>query len=157
MDSIVEEALADRPGRDLIVDRLIEVLLVEALRFRTESVDAIGQPGLLVGLADPLLARALRRLHSNVAHAWSVEELAREAGLSRSAFSERFSQKVGVPPMQYLIDWRIALAKAMLQRDSAPLEAVAAAIGYQSASAFSTAFRREVGSPPSHFARRTID
>jgi AraC-like DNA-binding protein len=153
IDSIVEEALADRPGRDLIVDRLIEVLLVEALRFRTESVDAIGQPGLLVGLADPLLARALRRLHSNVAHAWSVEELAREAGLSRSAFSERFSQKVGVPPMQYLIDWRIALAKAMLQRDSPPLEAVAAAIGYQSASAFSTAFRREVGSPPSHFAR----
>ena len=155
IDLIVEEALADRPGRDLVVDRLIEVLLVEALRFRTESVDAIGQPSLLVGLADPLLARALRRLHSNVAHAWSVEELAREAGLSRSAFSERFSQKVGVPPMQYLIDWRIALAKAMLQRDSPPLEVVAAAIGYQSASAFSTAFRREVGSPPSHFARST--
>ena len=126
---------------------------METLRFRTESVDAIGQPGLLVRLADPLLARALRRLHSNVAHAWSVEELAREAGLSRSAFSERFSRKVGVPPMQYRIDWRIALAKAMLQRDALPLEAVAAAIGYQSASAFSTAFRREVGSPPSHFAR----
>jgi len=155
IDLIVEEALADRPGRDLVVDRLIEVLLVEALRFRTERVDAIGQPGLLVGLADPLLARALRRLHNNVAHPWSVEELAREAGLSRSAFSERFSHKVGVPPMQYLIDWRIALAKAMLQRDAPPLEAVAAAIGYQSASAFSTAFRREVGSPPSHFARTT--
>jgi AraC-like DNA-binding protein len=153
IDLIVEEALADRPGRDLVVDRLIEVLLVEALRFRTEGVDAIGQAGLLVGLADPLLARALRRLHGDVAHAWSVEELAREAGLSRSAFSERFGQKVGVPPMQYLMDWRIALAKTMLQRDAPPLEAVAAAIGYQSASAFSTAFRREVGSPPSHFAR----
>jgi AraC-like DNA-binding protein len=155
IDLIVEEALADRPGRDLIVDRLVEVLLVETLRFRSESVDAIRQPGLLVGLADPLLARALRQLHSNVAQAWSVEELAREAGLSRSAFSERFSQKVGVPPMQYLIDWRIALAKAMLQRDSPSLEVVAAAIGYQSASAFSTAFRRQVGSPPSHFARST--
>jgi AraC-like DNA-binding protein len=153
IDSLVEEALADRPGRDLVVDRLIEVLLVEALRFRSEGVDAIGQSGLLAGLADPLLARALGRLHADVAHAWSVEELARAAGLSRSAFSERFSQKVGVPPMQYLIDWRIALAKAMLQRDSPPLEAVAAAIGYQSASAFSTAFRREVGRPPSHFAR----
>src|SRR3984893_10157072 len=155
IDSIVEEALADRPGRDLIVDHLIEVLLVEALRFRTESVDAIGQPGLLVGLADPLLARALRRLHSNVAHAWSVEELAREAGLSRSAFSERFSQEGGGVTLGDLIDWRIAVAKAMLQRDAPPLEAVAAAIGYQSASAFSTAFRREVGSPPSHFARTT--
>jgi AraC-like DNA-binding protein len=155
IDSIVEEALADRPGRDLVVDRLIEVLLVEALRFQTERVDAIGQPGLLTGLADPLLARSLRRLHGDVAHAWSVEELAAEAGLSRSAFSERFGQKVGVPPMQYLIEWRMALAKAMLQRDAPPLEAVAAAIGYQSASAFSTAFRREVGSPPSHFARAT--
>jgi AraC-like DNA-binding protein len=153
IDSIVEEALADRPCRDLVVDRLIEVLLVEALRFRSEGVDAIGQPGLLAGLADPLLARSLRRLHGDVAHAWSVEELAREAGLSRSVFSERFSQKVGVPPMQYLIEWRMALAKAMLQRDTPPLEAVAAAVGYQSASAFSTAFRREVGSPPSHFAR----
>ena len=90
-----------------------------------------------------------------MAHAWSVEELAREAGLSRSVFSERFGQKVGVPPMQYLIEWRMALAKAMLRRDAPPLEAVAAAIGYQSASAFSTAFRREVGSPPSHFARTT--
>ena len=155
IDSIVEEALADRPGRDLVVDRLIEVLLVEALRFRTDSVDAIGRPGLLAGLADPLLARALRRLHSDVAHAWSVEELARAAGLSRSVFSERFSQKVGVPPMQYLMDWRMAVAKAMLERDAPPLETVAVAIGYQSASAFSTAFRREVGSPPSHFARST--
>ena len=155
IDSIVEEALADRPGRDLVVDRLIEVLLVEALRFRTEGVDAIGQPGLLSGLADPFLARSLRRLHGDVAHTWSVEGLAREAGLSRSAFSERFGQKVGVPPMRYLMDWRMALAKAMLQRDARPLEAVAAAIGYQSASAFSTAFRREVGSPPSHFARGT--
>jgi AraC-like DNA-binding protein len=157
IDSIVEEALADRAGRELVIDRLIEVLLVEALRFRTESVDAIGRPGLLAGLADPLLARALRRLHNNVAHPWSVEELAREAGLSRSVFSERFSQKVGVPPMQYLIEWRMALAKAMLQRDAPPLESVAEAIGYQSASAFSTAFRRQVGSPPSHFARSTTD
>jgi AraC-like DNA-binding protein len=71
----------------------------------------------------PLLARALRRLHGDVAHAWSVEELAREAGLSRSVFSERFGQKVGVHPMQYLIEWRIALAKDMLQRDARPLSA----------------------------------
>jgi transcriptional regulator GlxA family with amidase domain len=123
-------------------------LLVEALRFRSEGVHVIGQTGLLVGLADPLFARALRRLHNDVAHPWSVEELAKEAGLSRSVFSERFGQKVGVPPMQYLMDWRMALAKAMLQRDAPPLEAVAVAIGYQSASAFS----REVGSPPSHSA-----
>ncbi|GAU84689.1 transcriptional regulator of AraC family [Bosea sp. BIWAKO-01] len=154
IDLITEEALANRPGRDLVVDRLIEVLLVEALRFHAERAGAAARPGLLSGLADPLLARALRQLHGDVARGWSVDALARQAGLSRSAFSERFNRKVGVPPMQYLIEWRIALAKAMLQRDAPPpLEAVAAAVGYQSASAFSTAFRREVGSSPSHFTR----
>jgi len=70
------------------------------------------------------------------------------------AFSERFTQKVGSPPMEYLIAWRMALAKDLLQRERPPLETVAAAIGYQSASAFSTAFRRQVGRPPSAFARR---
>lgn len=153
IDLIVEEALADRPGRDLIVDRLIEVLLVEALRFSNDYGGAIRQPGLVAGLADPFLARALRLLHADVTHGWSVEALAREAGLSRSAFSERFSQKVGVPPIQYLIDWRMALAKSMLQGDAPPLEEIASVIGYQSASAFSTAFRREVGESPSQFAR----
>ncbi|MGO4666960.1 AraC family transcriptional regulator [Bosea sp. 2RAB26] len=153
IDLISDEALANRPGRDLVVDRLIEVLLVEALRFHAESAGAAVRPGLLAGLADPLLARALRHLHGDVARGWSVDALARQAGLSRSAFSERFNRKVGVPPMQYLIEWRIALAKGMLQRDAPPLEAVAAAVGYQSASAFSTAFRREVGSSPSHFTR----
>ncbi len=150
---ITEEALAARPGRDLIVDRLIEVLLVEALRFHAESVRAMARPGMLEGLNDPHLARALRRLHANVAHAWTVAELAREAGLSRSAFSERFTRKLGAPPMEYLIEWRMALAKDMLRGASPPLETVAAAIGYQSASAFSTAFRRQVGRPPGRYAR----
>lgn len=150
---ITDEALAARPGRDLIVDRLVEVLLVEALRFHAETVEAIARPGLLESLNDPHLARALRRLHADVAGPWTVATLAREVGLSRSAFSERFARKVGVPPMEYLIAWRMALAKDMLRGSSAPLETVAAAVGYQSASAFSTAFRRQVGRPPSRFAR----
>ena len=150
---ITDEALADRPGRDLIVDRLIEVLLVEALRFQSEATGAVARPGLLAGLGDPYLARALRRLHADVAHPWTVAKLAREAGLSRSAFSERFGRKVGVPPMEYLIAWRMALAKDLLQGAGPPLETVAATVGYQSASAFSTAFRRQVGRPPSRFAR----
>jgi AraC-like DNA-binding protein len=154
IELIVEEALAERPGRDLIVDRLIEVLLVEALRYCNEYGSAIQQPGLVAGLADPLLARALRRMHDDVAREWSVETLAREAGLSRSAFSQRFGQKVGIPPMRYLMDWRMALAKSMLQGEAHPLEGIASVIGYQSASAFSTAFRREVGESPSHFARK---
>lgn len=153
IDTIVEETSADRPGRDYIVNRLVEILLVEALRYRVEGQTAVEQRGLLAGLSDPPLARALRRLHEDVAYPWSVEKLARVAGLSRSAFSARFAQKVGIPPVQYLINWRMGLAKSMLEREALPLESLAAAIGYQSASAFSTAFRREVGSAPSHFAR----
>lgn len=156
IELITEEALANRSGRDLIVDRLIEVMLVEALRFRPATIGAISQPGLLEGLSDPPIARALRGLHADAARSWTVAELAREAGLSRSAFSDRFTQKVGAPPMQYLIDWRMALAKDMLQRGAPSLETVAAAIGYLSASAFSTAFRRQVGQPPSHFARTAM-
>lgn len=153
IDLIAEEALADRPGRDLIVERLVEAMLVEALRLRAGAVDALGRPGLLEGLADPHLARALRRLHAEVAAPWTVTRLAREAGLSRSAFSDRFTRKVGAPPMEYLGAWRMARAKDMLRQGAASLETVAAAIGYQSASAFSTAFRRHVGHPPSRFAR----
>lgn len=148
---VSEEALAQRPGRDLVVERLVEVVLVEALRFRPPGM--IARPGVLGGLADPQLARALRCLHAEVARAWTVASLAREAGLSRSTFSERFTQTVGMAPIAYLMQWRMALAKDMLQRDSVPLETVAATIGYQSASAFSTAFRRQVGRPPSRFAR----
>jgi len=150
---LADEASNQRPGRDLIVERLVEVMLIEALRCRTAAIDATLRPGLLEGLADPNLANALRCIHADVARDWSVAELARHAGLSRSAFSDRFTHKVGAPPMEYLIQWRMALAKDMLQHEPMPLEKVAAAIGYESASAFSTAFRRRVGRPPSHFAR----
>lgn len=152
---IAEEALGERPARDLIVERLIETLLLEALRCRAGDVGALAQPGLLEGLADPQLARALRRIHAQPAAPWTVAALARECGLSRSTFSDRFLNKVGLAPMEYVMRWRMALAKDMLRRGNPPLETVAAAIGYESASAFSTAFRREVGCPPSQFARVT--
>jgi AraC-like DNA-binding protein len=154
VELIAEEASNRRPGRDVIVERLVEVMLVEALRFRGPGMEASLRPGLLEGLADPHLAGALRCIHADVARDWSVAELARQAGLSRSAFSDRFAQKVGAPPREYLVQWRMALAKDMLLHDPMPLERLAAAIGYESASAFSTAFRRRVGQPPSHFARK---
>ncbi|WP_207478404.1 AraC family transcriptional regulator [Arenibaculum pallidiluteum] len=157
IDMITDEALNQRPGRDLIVERLVEVMLVEALRFRPQVIGAISRVGLLQGLSDPTLARALRAIHADVARDWTVATLAREAGLSRSTFSERFAQKVGMAPMEYLVRWRMALAKDFLRRKDMPLERLAEAIGYQSASAFSTAFRREVGVPPSHFARSLRD
>ncbi|MEH6490405.1 AraC family transcriptional regulator [Hyphomonas oceanitis] len=148
---IADEATSDRPGRDLIVERLVEVMLVEALRFQPERAEAMARPGLLEGLGDPGLASVLRRIHADVARPWTVAELAREAGLSRSIFSERFLNKVGVPPIEYVIGWRMALAKDYLQRGDMPLEQVASAVGYQSASALSTAFRRRVGQSPRAF------
>lgn len=155
VELLTDEALEARPGRDLIVERLVEILLVEALRHRAGEVDAIAPPGLLGGLADGQLTKALRAVHADVARPWTVATLAREAGLSRSAFSERFAHKVGMPPMEYLVQWRMALAKDILQRGRVPLEKVAATIGYRSASAFSTAFRRCVGTAPREFARRS--
>ncbi|MFO0585115.1 MAG: AraC family transcriptional regulator [Anaeromyxobacter sp.] len=152
VELIGEEATARRAGRELILERLVEVLLVEALRVR--PAEATGQEqGLLAGLADPGIARALRRLHADVAHRWTVAELGRAAGMSRAVFAERFTRTVGMPPMEYLLEWRIAVAKDVLRRERVALAEVAERIGYQSASAFSVAFSRHAGCSPSGFAR----
>jgi AraC-like DNA-binding protein len=151
--SLREEALDQRPGRDLVLQRLIEVMLIEALRYRSEQRGASVRPGLLNALADDRIGRALTSFHADVARAWSVGSLAEEAHLSRTAFSERFTRLLGIPPMTYLIEWRMAVAKDILQRKRLPQDVVAATVGYQSASAFNTAFRREVGQAPGEYAR----
>src|SRR5215475_2732735 len=154
VELIGEEADAHRPGRDLILERLVEALLVEAIRFRSASA-AKEEQGLLAGLSDPALARTLREIHVDVARRWTVEQLAHTAGMSRAVFAERFARKVGMPPMQYLLEWRVALAKDMLRGERPSLAEVAERVGYQSASAFSTAFARLTGRSPSEFARST--
>jgi AraC-like DNA-binding protein len=108
---------------------------------------------LLAGLSDPALARALHEIHADLARRWTVEQLARTAGMSRAVFAERFARKVGMPPMQYLLEWRMALAKDLLRGERPALTEVAEKTGYQSASAFSTAFTRLTGRSPSEFAR----
>jgi AraC-like DNA-binding protein len=145
-----EECLEQRPGRDHVLVRLVEVLLVEALR----STAATGAPaGLLRGLADSKLATAMRLMHGDPSRSWTVEELATKAALSRSAFFERFLCTVGLPPMEYLLAWRMSLAKDLLRRGDAAIATVAERVGYGSASAFSTAFSRYVGQPPGRYAR----
>lgn len=146
-----EEAMESRPGRDLVLTRLVEVLLIEALR-ATPPDDA--PPGLLRGLADERLAPAIRQMHRHVARSWSMAQLARAAGLSRSAFFERFGRIVGLPPMEYLLAWRLALAKDLFRREDLSVGEVAERVGYGSASTFSTAFTRHVGEPPSRYAAR---
>ena len=108
---------------------------------------------LLRGLADDRLAAALRQMHGHPGRAWTVEELAAEAALSRSAFFDRFKRVVGVAPMAYLLGWRMTLATDLLGRGGRTVAEVAERVGYGSASAFSVAFAREVGRPPVVFAR----
>jgi AraC-like DNA-binding protein len=145
-----EESSERRSGRDLVLTRLVEVLLIEALR-STPGEDA--PPGLLRGLADAHLASAMRQMHGKLARSWTVAELAKTAALSRSAFFERFTRTVGLPPMEYLLGWRMAVAKDLLRRHDFGLAEVAERVGYSSASTFSTAFSRHVGQPPSRYAR----
>lgn len=150
VELVNEESRADRPGRDVILGRLLEVLLIEALRSTTGPA---APPGLLRGLADDRLAIALRRMHDCPTQAWTVAELASEAALSRSTFFERFRREVGLTPMEYLLAWRMALAKDLLRRDRVGVAQVAEQVGYSSPSTFSVAFARHVGMPPILYAR----
>lgn len=150
IDLIGDEAQAERPGQSLVVERLIEVLLVEAVRLEAGKA-AVDGPGLLAGLRDTRIGAALRAFHGDVRRDWSVEGLAQEAGMSRSAFAERFSRLVGLPPLRYLLHWRMAVAKESLRSGDASLAEIADACGYSSASAFSMAFARVVGCPPATY------
>lgn len=149
-----EEARADRPGREVVLARLLEVMMIAALR---EAAGVGAPPGLLRGLADERLAAAIRRMHEAPERGWSVAELATEAALSRSAFFERFSREVGVTPMEYLLAWRMALAKDQLRRSGSGVAQVAQKVGYRSASSFSVAFARHVGMAPAHYAREVTE
>jgi AraC-like DNA-binding protein len=149
MQLVREESRAQRPAREVILARLLEVLFIEALRSTTGTA---ASPGLLRGLADERLAVAIRHMHESPDHPWTVAQLAKEAALSRSAFFERFNRAVGVAPMEYLLAWRMALAKNLLQRKEMGIAEVAERVGYSSASTFSVAFTRHVGMPPTRYA-----
>ena len=150
VELLSEEARADRPGRDVVLARLLEVLLIEALRATPGPAAA---PGLLRGLADERLAAPLRRMHGEPTRPWTVGELAREAALSRSTFFDRFRREVGLSPMEYLLGWRMAIAKDLLRSDGVSVSEVAQRVGYSSSSTFSVAFARQVGASPAMYAR----
>jgi AraC-like DNA-binding protein len=145
-----EESRSQRPARDVVLARLLEVLLIEALR---STAGTPASSGLVRGLTDERLAAAIRRMHENPAQPWTVAQLAKEAALSRSAFFERFNRAVGVAPMEYLLAWRMALAKKLLRQNQSAVADVAERVGYSSASTFSVAFTRYVGLPPTRYAR----
>jgi AraC-like DNA-binding protein len=152
MQLLGDEAVGSKPGREVVLQHLLEVLLIEALRSTAELGDS---PGLLRGLSDERLAVAIRNMHARPGRGWTVAELAREAALSRSGFHERFQSAIGMAPMEYLKAWRLALAKDLLRKREASVGEIARQVGYRSASAFSVAFLRDVGVSPARYARET--
>lgn len=150
---LAHESLAMEPGSEMIMTHLVAVILVQSLRGWLRMDGAGGQrQGWLHALRDSVIARSLSLMHQQPAREWTVQDLGQHVGLSRSVFSDRFTQAVGEPPLSYLTRWRMQLSAARLTaspRES--VKAIAAAVGYQSEAAFSRAFRRYAGKPPAEW------
>lgn len=151
----ISETTTQRAGAGTVLAKLSELMFVEALRRHIESLPE-EQTGWLAGLRDRFVGKTLALIHARPAHDWTVDALAGEVGLSRSALAERFTQLVGQPPMQYLTRWRLQLAADMLRSSSRAVAAVAAEVGYDSEAAFSRAFKREIGIGPAAWRLRNL-
>jgi AraC-like DNA-binding protein len=143
----IEEADAMHPGSSAMLARLTELLYVEVLRRYMQQLPS-GHTGWLAGVKDPEVGRALRLLHARPERQWTVEDLAREVGASRSGLAQRFTELTGEAPMRYLTGWRIQLAKHLILQAGLPIAEVADRVGYESEAAFNRAFKRHVGVPP---------
>jgi AraC-like DNA-binding protein len=149
---LADEIVKDAPGQDAVLDRLLDLLLIAALRawFARPEADP---PAWYVGQTDPIVGPAIRLLQHHPEHPWTIAQLAAAAGVSRAAFARRFTDVVGEPPIAFLTGWRLALAADLLREPGATLASVAAKVGYSTAFALSTAFKREYGvSPRDHRA-----
>jgi AraC-like DNA-binding protein len=147
------EARSPRPGGAGVLAKLAEVLFIEVMRLYMAE-DADGRTGWLAGVSDRVVGAALAALHKDPARPWTLDELARTAGASRTVLAERFQHLVGASPMQHLAQWRMLLAANLLRTGAAPLTQIAETVGYQTDTAFSRAFRREYGVPPATWRRR---
>jgi AraC-like DNA-binding protein len=147
------ESAGARPGSEALLERMSEMMFVDALR---RHIDALPEDshGWLAGLRDRFVGRALALLHEKPAHGWSIDELGNQVGLSRSALHERFVELIGLPPIQYLAQWRMQLASRMLRETQSSVLSIALHIGYDSEAAFGRAFKRLVGMPPAAWRRK---
>jgi AraC-like DNA-binding protein len=145
---LADEIVKDEPGQEAVLDRLLDLLLIATLRAHFAEADA---PGWYRAAQDPIVGPALKALHDDPARPWTVESLARLAGVSRAALARRFNDLVGEPPMSFLTGWRIALAADLLLEPGATVGSVAAQVGYGSPFALSTAFKRLRGISPQQF------
>jgi AraC-like DNA-binding protein len=152
VERMMQELRERRPGGFLVAQHLAHMMLVQALRLHmTEVLD--GGVGWFFALSDKQLGAAISAIHDNPAHRWTLQELAERAGMSRSSFALRFKEKVGESPMEYLTRWRMLLAGDRLENSSDSMSAIALSLGYESESAFSTAFKRVMGCPPRQYSR----
>ncbi|WP_199443677.1 AraC family transcriptional regulator [Umezawaea beigongshangensis] len=141
-------------GADAAVPALLDVLLLFLLREHLTAQADSGAPGWCAALADPVVGTALRCVHEDPARRWTVEELGARAGLSRAAFSRRFTALVGQPPLTYLTRWRLTLGTGLLRETELPLASIAERCGYSSPFAFANAFKREHGTSPGRYRER---
>jgi AraC-like DNA-binding protein len=157
IDLTLAESRAERVGGECIRLRLSELMFIEVVRRYLAALPA-AQTGWLAGLKDPAVGRALMLLHDQPAHAWTLDELASGAGLSRSVLADRFAYFVGLPPMQYLTRWRLQLAARLLADGGSKVSSVALQVGYASEAAFSRTFKKATGMSPAQWRhRRTSD
>lgn len=151
----LQESESPRAGGETILSKLSELMFLQAVR---EQIDALPpeSTGWLAALRDRNIGAALRLMHGRPAEPWTLESLAREVGLSRSVFAERFTELMGVPAMYYLSNWRLQLAANLLKRERLSIAQIAAEVGYESEAAFNRAFKKQVGVPPGAWRRATL-
>ena len=144
------EAFSDRPGRQEVLDRLFEILLIELLRVTVARGET--GTGFLRALGHPRLSKALTAMHTDPAREWTLDSMAAAAGMSRSSFAAAFKQQLGESPGDYLTRWRMSVAQALIQ-DGVPLKLIAEKVGYASQAGFLRAFKQVIGMPPTAWAR----
>lgn len=153
LNFMIHETKAAKPGAELVVNRLVEVLFVQVIRAYLQQADA--PPGIWAALADKRIGAALQLMHRTPEKGWTLETLAKQVGLSRSAFAAQFSELVGNTPLRYLTSLRMQRAQELLKDAGLSTAAVAAEVGYQSEAAFSRAFKKLVGKGPGTYRRRS--
>lgn len=154
LEFAANEIAQRRAGSETVLAKLSELLFVEAVRRYVETIPD-EQAGWLAGLKDPFVSRALALLHGRVAKQWTVDDLGRQVGLSRSALADRFTRLIGEPPMRYLARWRLQVAANQLRNSDTPLVRIAENVGYESEAAFNRAFKRTFGAPPAAWRRNS--
>jgi transcriptional regulator GlxA family with amidase domain len=149
---LVDEAVSGHSGSEAMLAKLSEALFMDTLRRYMAGLPEL-ETGWLAGARDPVVGKSLSLMHSKAQHPWTIAELAKEVGLSRSALVERFTRYLSEPPMTYLMRWRLQLAARALAATPRGVAEIASDVGYESEAAFNRAFKREFGVPPARYRR----